>query len=95
MGGGSVNPATGQFNFGVRDAYIIRNGKICEPVLGASLIGNSKDIMKNVSMVSNDLSLESGHCGSISGYINNTVGQPTIKVDKILVGGSEIIDNGI
>ncbi len=95
MGGGSVNPATGQFNFGVRDAYIIRNGKICEPVLGASLIGNSKDIMKNVSMVSNDLSLESGHCGSISGYINNTVGQPTIKVDKILVGGSEIIDNGL
>lgn len=93
MSGGSVNPATGSFNFGVKDAYIIRNGKVCEPVIGASLIGNSADIMKSVSMISNDLSLESGHCGSVSGYVNNTVGQPTIKVDNILVGGSGVNEN--
>lgn len=88
MGGGSVNPTTGDFNFSVIDAYIIKNGKIGEPVKGASLIGNSKDIMKSISMVSDDLSLESGKCGSASGWVPVTIGQPTIKVDNILVGGS-------
>lgn len=87
MGGGSVNPNTGDFNFSVKDAFLIENGKITKSVKGASLIGNSVDILKEVSMVSDDLELETGYCGSISGSIPTTVGQPTIKVDHILVGG--------
>lgn len=87
MGGGSVNPMTGDFNFVVLSAYLIENGKITKPVKGASLIGNGKDILKQVSMVSDDLELSPGWCGSVSGSIPVTVGMPTIKVDSILVGG--------
>lgn len=87
MSGGQVNPTTGDFNFNVLDAYMIRNGKIAEPVKGASLVGNTLDILKEIEMVSDDLELSAGLCGSISGWVPVTVGQPTIKVAKILVGG--------
>lgn len=87
MGGGQVNPATGDFNFTVLDAYMIRDGKIAEPVKGASLVGNTLEILKEIEMVSDDLELSAGACGSISGWVPVTVGQPTIKVGKILVGG--------
>lgn len=87
MGGGVVNPATGDFNFAVISAYLIRDGKIAEPVKGVSLIGNTLDILEEIEMVGNDLKLSSGECGSISGYVPVNVGQPTIKLGKILVGG--------
>lgn len=87
MDGGTVDPVTGNFNFTVNEGYVIRNGKICEPVKMASLIGNTLDILKNVDMVSDNLKLETGYCGSISGSIPVCIGQPTIRVSKILVGG--------
>lgn len=87
MGGGSVNPSTGQFNFAVQEAYLVKNGKITEPVKGATLIGTGPEIMSKISMVGKDLELMAGMCGSISGSIPTTVGQPPIKVDEILVGG--------
>jgi TldD protein len=86
MGGGSVGP-TGEFNFGVDEAYLIENGKITKPLKGAILIGEAKEIMNRISMCSNDLGLAAGFCGSISGSIYVTVGQPHIKVDSITVGG--------
>jgi TldD protein len=86
MGGGSVG-ATGQFNFGVDEAYLIENGQITKPLKGATLIGEAKEIMQRISMCSNDLSLAPGFCGSISGSIYVTVGQPHLKVDAITVGG--------
>ncbi|WP_017307255.1 TldD/PmbA family protein [Spirulina subsalsa] len=86
MGGGSVG-ATGEFNFGVEEAYLIENGKITKPLKGAILIGEAKEIMNKISMCSNDLSLAPGFCGSISGSIYVTVGQPHLKVDSITVGG--------
>lgn len=86
MGGGSVG-ATGEFNFGVEEAYLIENGKITKPLKGAILIGEAKDIMNKISMCSNDLGLAAGFCGSVSGSIYVTVGQPHIKVDSITVGG--------
>lgn len=89
MSGGTVNPATGDFNFAVETARLIENGKITKRIKGITLIGNSKDILKNVEMVSSDLELGSGYCGSKSGMIYVTIGQPTIKVSKILVGGKE------
>lgn len=87
MGGGSVNPATGEFNFSVEEAYMIRKGKIAEPVRGATLIGKGHEILPKISMVGNDLEISAGMCGAASGSIPVTVGQPTIKVDEILVGG--------
>ncbi|MCM2350472.1 MAG: TldD/PmbA family protein [Bacteriovoracaceae bacterium] len=87
MGGGSVDPSTGQFNFSVQEAYLIEDGKITKPVKGATLIGTGPDIMSKISMVGKDLQLMAGMCGSVSGSIPTTVGQPPIKVDEILVGG--------
>lgn len=89
MSGGSVNPATGDFNFAVSTAKLIEHGEVKQMLKGITLIGNSKDILKNVEMVSDDLEISSGYCGSKSGTIPVTVGQPTIKVSKILVGGKE------
>jgi TldD protein len=87
MGGGSVDPSTGEFNFSVQEAYLIKNGKITTPVKGATLIGTGPDIMTKISMVGKNLELMAGMCGSVSGSIPTTVGQPPIKVDEILVGG--------
>lgn len=87
MGGGSVNPATGEFNFSVLEAYLVKDGKIADAVKGATLIGRGEDIMTKISMVGNDLTLMAGTCGSVSGMIPTTVGQPPLKVDEILVGG--------
>ncbi len=87
MGGGSVMPGTGNFNFAVGEGYLIKNGKITEPVRGATLIGNGPDALKKISMVANNLSLAEGMCGSVSGSIPTTVGQPAIKIDEIIVGG--------
>jgi TldD protein len=86
MGGGSVG-ATGQFNFAVDEAYLIENGKVTKPLKGATLIGEAVEIMNKISMCSQDLGLAAGFCGSVSGSIYVTVGQPHIKVDSITVGG--------
>ena len=87
MGGGSVNPATGDFNFAVMEGYIIRNGEICEPVRGATLIGNGGEVLKKIDMVGNNLGFGQGMCGSSSGSIPTNVGEPTIRVSEITVGG--------
>ena len=87
MGGGSVNPTTGEFNFAVNEGYIIRNGKICEPVRGASLVGKGSDCIKNIDMVGTDLDMAQGMCGSSSGSVPTNVGQPLIRVSSITVGG--------
>ena len=87
MGGGSVNPVTGQFNFAVTEGYMVRNGKICEPVRGASLVGKGSDVLMDIDMVSSDLAMGQGMCGSSSGSIPTNVGQPMIRVSSITVGG--------
>jgi TldD protein len=86
MGGGSVGP-TGQFNFAVEEGFLIENGQLTKPVKGATLIGEAKEVMPRISMCANDLELAAGFCGSVSGSIFVTVGQPHIKVDSITVGG--------
>ena len=87
MGGGSVNPVTGEFNFAVNEGYIVRNGKICEPVRGASLVGRGSEVLENIDMVGTNLDLGQGMCGSSSGSIPTNVGQPLIRVSSITVGG--------
>ncbi|MCL2101838.1 MAG: TldD/PmbA family protein, partial [Fibromonadales bacterium] len=87
MAGGSVNPATGEFNFAVEEGYEIKNGKLGDAVRGATLIGLGHEILPKISMVGNDFELAAGMCGAGSGTIPTTVGQPSLKVDSILVGG--------
>lgn len=87
MGGGSVQPATGDFNFSVMEGYIVRDGKICEPVRGAALVGSGKDALLKIDMVGNNLLRAQGMCGSASGSIPTDVGQPTIRISEITVGG--------
>ncbi|MBR5452894.1 MAG: TldD/PmbA family protein, partial [Clostridia bacterium] len=89
MGGGSVNPLTGAFNFAVSEGYIVRNGKICEAVRGASLIGTGAEILMNIDMVGQNLATGQGMCGSSSGSVPTDVGQPLIRVSEITVGGKE------
>lgn len=88
LGGGSVNPATGEFNFACTEAYMIENGKITYPVKGATLIGSGKEVLMKIDMVGNDLKRAQGMCGASSGSIPVDVGQPTIRVSEITVGGS-------
>lgn len=89
LGGGEVNVVTGDFNFGVNEAFVIRNGKIAEMVVGASLIGNIKEVLNNIEAISDDLNYDTGICGSESGWVPVTCGQPTIKLSSILVGGKK------
>lgn len=88
MGGGSVKPGTGEFNFAVREGYYVEDGKIQHPVKAATLISTGPAVLKEISMVGKDFALACGMCGSISGAIPAAVGQPTLKVDDILVGGN-------
>ena len=87
MGGGSVNPTTGAFNFSVREGYIIRNGEICEAVRGASLIGKGSEVIMDIDMVGQNLETGQGMCGASSGSVPADVGQPLIRVSSITVGG--------
>ena len=87
MGGGSVNPGTGDYNFQVQEGYIIRNGRIEEVVKGACLIGRGIDTLGKITKVSNELKLATGMCGSVSGSIPAAVGQPQILVSSLMVGG--------
>ena len=87
MGGGSVNPATGEFNFAVNVGYLIEDGKITKPVKGATLVGSGKDVLLRIDMIANNLSCSQGMCGSLSGSIPTNVGQPTIRVSNMTVGG--------
>ena len=87
MGGGSVNPATGEFNFAVMEGYLVKDGKITTPVRGASLIGKGNEILLDIDRVGHDMKMAAGMCGSISGSVPTNVGQPMIRVKKLTVGG--------
>ncbi|MHC5840092.1 metallopeptidase TldD-related protein, partial [Streptococcus pyogenes] len=77
---GSVNTATGEFNFAVQEAYLVKNGKIEEPIKGATLIGTGLDVLKKIEMVSDNFDSGEGMCGSVSGSIPAGLGQPALKV---------------
>ncbi len=87
MGGGSVNPLTGEFNFAVSEGYWIKNGQIVTPVRGATLIGRGTDVIRRIDRVGHERTLGQGMCGSISGSIPTNVGQPRIRVSELTIGG--------
>jgi TldD protein len=92
FGGGQVDITSGKFVFSASEAYLIENGKLTRPVKGATLIGNGPDVLTRVSMVGNDLQLDSGvgTCGKDGQSVPVGVGQPTLKIDGLTVGGTSI-----
>ncbi|MDH5229230.1 MAG: metalloprotease TldD [Gammaproteobacteria bacterium] len=90
FGGGQVDITSGKFVFSASEAYLIENGKITQPVRGATLIGNGPDVLTRVSMVGSDMNLDKGvgTCGKDGQSVPVGVGQPTLKVDGLTVGGT-------
>ena len=87
MGGGSVNPVTGEFNFAVDEGYLIKGGRIDRPVRGATLIGRGAEVLKRIDRVGSNMWMAQGMCGASSGSIPTNVGQPMIRVTEMTVGG--------
>jgi TldD protein len=90
FGGGSVDITNGKFVFSASEAYLIEDGKVTRPVKGATLIGNGPEALKYVSMVGNDLALDEGigTCGKAGQSVPVGVGMPTVKLDRMTVGGT-------
>ena len=91
FGGGQVDITSGKFVFSASEAYLIENGRIGRPVRGATIIGNGPDVLTRVAMVGNDLALDSGvgTCGKDGQSVPVGVGQPTLRIDGMTVGGTE------
>lgn len=90
FGGGQVDITSGQFVFSASEAYLIEDGKVTKPVKGATLIGNGPEVMRKISMIGNDLSLDAGIgvCGKDGQSVPVGVGQPTLKIDALTIGGT-------
>jgi len=91
FGGGQVDITSGQFVFSASEAYLIEDGKVTSPVKGATLIGNGPEVMRKISMIGNDLALDRGIgvCGKDGQSVPVGVGQPTLKIDALTVGGTK------
>lgn len=91
FGGGQVDITSGKFVFSASEAYLIENGKVTRPIRGATLIGMGPDVMQKISMIGNDAKLDPGVgvCGKDGQSVPVGVGQPTLKIDGITVGGTE------
>jgi TldD protein len=91
FGGGQVDITSGKFVFSATEAYLIENGRVTRPVKGATLIGNGPEVMTRISMVGDDLALDGGVgvCGKDGQSVPVGVGQPTLKIDQVTVGGTE------
>jgi len=92
FGGGQVDITSGKFVFSASEAYLIENGKVTHPVKGATIIGNGPDALTKISMIGNDLALDQGVgvCGKAGQSVPVGVGQPTLKIDGLTVGGTEV-----
>jgi TldD protein len=90
FGGGQVDITNGKFVFSASEAYLIEDGKVTRPVKGATLIGNGPEALKYVSMVGNDLALDEGigTCGKAGQSVPVGVGMPTVRLDRMTVGGT-------
>lgn len=92
FGGGQVDITNGQFVFAATQAYLIEDGKLSTPIKGATLIGNGIEVMKKISMVGNDVALDSGigNCGKNGQTVPVGVGMPSVKIDELTVGGTAL-----
>ncbi|RKY57873.1 MAG: metalloprotease TldD, partial [Candidatus Neomarinimicrobiota bacterium] len=92
FGGGQVDITKGDFTFGVYEAYLIENGKLTAPLKDVTLIGNGPEVMRNVTMVGNDMTMSNGGwmCGKNGQRVQVSLGIPTVKVKEITVGGTQV-----
>jgi TldD protein len=88
--GGQVEPATGDFVFGLSEGYLIENGKLTTPVRGATLVGNGLDVLKRIDAIGNDLAMKSGTCGKDGQAAPVGTGQPTVRISELTVGGTDV-----
>jgi TldD protein len=88
FGGGQVEPATGDFVFGLSEGFLIENGKVTKPVRGATLIGNGLEVLQLIDGVAADLSIATGFCGKAGQRVAAGVGQPHVRIQSITVGGT-------
>jgi len=88
LGGGQVNETTGEFVFGMTEAYVIENGEVAYPIRGANLVGNGPDALRDIDLVCSDLALRPGTCGKDGQMVPAGVGTPTIRIARITVGGT-------
>lgn len=90
LGGGQVDQASGKFVFYTTEAYLIEAGKVTQPIKGATLIGSGPEIMQNIAAIGSDFDLAIGTCGKSGQSVPVTVGQPTILVSKMTIGGTSL-----
>jgi len=88
FGGGQVEPATGDFVFGVSEGYLIENGKVTAPVRGATLVGNGLQALAAVDGIARDLDIATGYCGKAGQSVPAGVGQPHVRIRELTVGGT-------
>ncbi|MDQ1535180.1 MAG: TldD protein, partial [Actinomycetota bacterium] len=88
LGGGQVNTATGDFVFGITEAYLIEHGEVTHPIRAAQLIGNGPDTLRRIDVVGNDFDTWTGTCGKNGQGVPVSSGQPTLRVTGITVGGT-------
>jgi TldD protein len=88
--GGQVEPATGDFVFGLSEGYLIERGKVTAPVRGATLIGNGLDALGRIDAIGNDLDMKSGTCGKDGQSVPVGTGQPTVRISELTVGGTDV-----
>jgi TldD protein len=88
--GGQVEPATGDFVFGVSEGYLIEKGEVTAPVRGATLIGNGIDALAKIDAIGNDLGMKSGFCGKDGQQVPVGTGQPTVRISELTVGGTDV-----
>ena len=89
FGGGQVEPATGDFVFGVSEGYLIEGGRVIAPVRGATLIGNGLEALKAIDGVAGDLEIATGYCGKAGQRVPAGVGQPHVRLAALTVGGTD------
>jgi TldD protein len=90
LAGGQVDPATGDFVFGVSEGYLIENGRIGPAVRGATLIGNGADVLRNIDAIADDLDIKAGMCGKEGQAVPVGTGQPTLRLRELTVGGTRV-----
>lgn len=90
LSGGQVDPATGDFVFGVSEGYLIENGKVGQPVRGATLIGNGAEVLRVIDAIADDLDIKAGMCGKEGQLVPVGTGQPTVRLRELTVGGTEV-----
>jgi TldD protein len=88
--GGQVEPATGDFVFGLSEGYLIEDGEVASPVRGATLIGNGIDVLSRIDAIGNDLAMKSGFCGKDGQQVPVGTGQPTVRISELTVGGTDV-----